>query len=124
MRLDHLPSEVHLTYCTNVHAGESWDQVRDSLESHLPPIKAAVSPDAPLGLGQRLAAIAAQALRQPAAFDELRGAEVGRDLDNHLRAVVANSVAGRDWKPYYLFATRHPPLMARTPHSSPRRRVR
>ena len=40
--------------------------------SHLPPIKAAVSPDAPLGLGLRLSAIAAQALSQPAAFGELR----------------------------------------------------
>ena len=41
MRLDHLPGDVHLTYCTNIHAGESWDEVRDSLEAHLPPIKAA-----------------------------------------------------------------------------------
>jgi sugar phosphate isomerase/epimerase len=72
MRLDHLPGDVHLTYCTNIHAGESWDEVRDSLEAHLPPIKAQVSPDAPLGLGLRLSAIAAHALSAPAAFDELR----------------------------------------------------
>ena len=60
MRLDRLPGDVHLTYCTNIHAGESWDEVRDSLEAHLPPIKAQVSPGAPLGLGLRLSAIAAQ----------------------------------------------------------------
>src|SRR5436305_5440769 len=72
MRLDHLPGSVHLTYCTNIHAGESWDEVRDSLEAHLPRIKAAVSPGAPLGVGLRLSAIAAQALGEPAALDELR----------------------------------------------------
>ena len=80
MRLDHLPGDVHLTYCTNIHAGESWDEVRDSLEAHLPRIKAAVSPDAPLGLGLRLSAIAAQALSQPAAFDELRSLLSRHDL--------------------------------------------
>ena len=72
MRLDRLPGDVHLTYCTNIHAGESWDEVRDSLDAHLPPIKAQVSPGAPLGLGLRLSAIAAQALSRPAALDELR----------------------------------------------------
>ena len=72
MRLDHLPGDVHLTYCTNIHAGESWGEVRTSLESHLPRIKATVSPDAPLGLGLRLSAIAAEALSAPAALDEFR----------------------------------------------------
>ena len=80
MRLDHLPGDVHLTYCTNIHAGESWDEVRDSLEAHLPRIKAQVSPDAPLGLGLRLSAIAAQALSEPAALDELRSLLSRHDL--------------------------------------------
>jgi sugar phosphate isomerase/epimerase len=80
MRLAHLPGEVHLTYCTNIHAGETWDEVRDSLASHLPPIKAAVSPHAPLGVGLRLSAVAAQALSQPAAFEELRAFLAQHDL--------------------------------------------
>ena len=80
MRLDHLPGDVHLTYCTNIHAGESWDEVRESLEAHLPRIKATVSPRAPLGLGLRLSAVAAQALSQPAAFDELRSLLSRHDL--------------------------------------------
>ena len=80
MRLGHLPGEVHLTYCTNIHAGESWPEVRDSLESHLPRIKAAVSPAAPLGVGLRLSAIAAQALSEAAAFDELRSLLSRQDL--------------------------------------------
>jgi sugar phosphate isomerase/epimerase len=80
MRLDHLPGEVHLTYCTNIHAGEDWDEVRASLEAHLPRIKAEVSPDAPLGLGLRLSAVAAEALRAPAALDELRSFLSRQDL--------------------------------------------
>ena len=32
MHLGHLPGGAHLTYCTNIHAGESWDEVRQSLE--------------------------------------------------------------------------------------------
>jgi sugar phosphate isomerase/epimerase len=80
MRLAHLPGNVHLTYCTNIHAGETWDEVRESLASHLPPIKAAVSPDAPLGVGLRLSAIAAQALVEPAAFEELRAFLARHDL--------------------------------------------
>jgi sugar phosphate isomerase/epimerase len=80
MRLAHLPGDVHLTYCTNIHAGETWDEVRESLASHLPPIKAAVSPNAPLGVGLRLSAIAAQALSQPAAFEELRAFLAHHDL--------------------------------------------
>ena len=80
MRLGHLPGDVHLTYCTNIHAGESWPEVRDSLESHLPRIKAAVSPGEPLGLGLRLSAIAAQVLSEPSAFEELRALLARHDL--------------------------------------------
>ena len=40
MHLAHLSRDVHLTYCTNIHAGESWDEVRQSLEAHVPHIKA------------------------------------------------------------------------------------
>jgi hypothetical protein len=72
MRLPNLPGEVHLTYCTNIHAGESWAEVRASLETHVPPIKAQVSPGAPFGLGLRLSAVAAEALSDPAAAEEFR----------------------------------------------------
>ncbi len=62
MRLDHLPGSPHLTYCTNIHAGESWEEIEASLRIHVPPIKAAVAPDRPFGLGLRLSGIAADAL--------------------------------------------------------------
>jgi sugar phosphate isomerase/epimerase len=72
MQLAHLPGRVDLTYCTNIHAGESWDEVRDSLATHVPQIKAQVSPDKPFGLGLRLSAIAAAALAEPAHLEELK----------------------------------------------------
>ena len=54
MKLDQLPGNVNLTYCTNIHAGESWPDIRASLDAHVPAIKAAVTPDRPLGIGLRL----------------------------------------------------------------------
>ena len=72
MHLDHLPGDVHLTYCTNIHAGESWDEVRESLETHVPHIKAKVSPQNAFGLGLRLSGIAVEALSAPAVLDEFR----------------------------------------------------
>lgn len=47
-------SSFHLTYCTNVHPGETWAEVASSLKQHLPPLKAALSPSAPFGVGLRL----------------------------------------------------------------------
>jgi sugar phosphate isomerase/epimerase len=72
MRLTSLPGAPHLTYCTNIHAGESWPDIRASLEGFLPAIKAEVSPGAPIGVGLRLSGIAADALASPDALAELK----------------------------------------------------
>jgi sugar phosphate isomerase/epimerase len=72
MRLNRLPVDVHLTYCTNIHAGETWAEVRASLEHHLPAIKARVSSASPMGVGLRLSAIAAAELSAAAVLDEFR----------------------------------------------------
>ncbi len=61
-----------LTYCSNIHPGETWPEVLDGLRRHLPTVKAAVAPEAPFGLGLRLSAAAAEALIQPAALEELQ----------------------------------------------------
>jgi sugar phosphate isomerase/epimerase len=61
----------HLTYCTNIHRGLSWPEVRDYLTRDVPRVKAAVAPDRPFGLGLRLAAEAAGDLQDEAAFAEL-----------------------------------------------------
>ena len=60
----------HLTYCTNIHAGETWAEIFDGIRKHLPAVKAEVSPNAPLGLGLRLSAVAGEALCDPAVFAE------------------------------------------------------
>jgi len=52
----------HLSYCSNIHPGESWDEVKQNLESHIPAIKMALSPDAPFGIGLRLSAAAVEEL--------------------------------------------------------------
>jgi sugar phosphate isomerase/epimerase len=72
MRLASLPGAPHLTYCTNIHAGESWPDIRASLGSFLPEIRQEVSPDAPMGVGLRLSGIAADALASPEALAELK----------------------------------------------------
>ncbi len=72
MRLPGARHLGHLTYCTNIHAGETWPEVLAGLETHLPAIKAAVTPEAPLGVGLRLSATAAEALDEPAAFAAFR----------------------------------------------------
>jgi hypothetical protein len=69
MRLDR---GCHLTYCTNIHPGESWAEVRANLERFLPKVKQQVSPDHPFGVGLRLSAAAAEALREPQALSDLQ----------------------------------------------------
>ncbi|MFW5834338.1 MAG: metabolite traffic protein EboE [Pseudomonadota bacterium] len=61
-----------LTYCSNIHAGESWPELRAVLDTHVPKVKARVSPSAPMGIGLRVAAMAAEALDDPAAREDLR----------------------------------------------------
>ena len=48
----------HLTYCTNIHPGETWLEVAANLETYVPAIKAAVSPDRPFGVGTVVAFVA------------------------------------------------------------------
>lgn len=60
-------NSTHLTYCSNIHAGESWDEVRLNLERYLPQVKAALVPNDPFGIGLRLSAVAAEALAEESA---------------------------------------------------------
>lgn len=54
-----------LTYCTNIHPGETWAEVRENLGRYLPRVKRRVAPDVPFGIGLRLSAAAADGLRDP-----------------------------------------------------------
>ena len=62
----------HLTYCSNIHPGETWAEVKQNLEQHLPPIRARLAPDTPFGIGLRLSAEAAQALARPDTLAEFK----------------------------------------------------
>lgn len=44
----------HLTYCTNIHSGESWGEHFAALKEFIPRIKETVSPNQPFGIGLRL----------------------------------------------------------------------
>lgn len=62
----------HLTYCTNIHAGKDWTADFGNLKIHFPEIKAAISPDAPMGIGLRLSNAASLTLADPAVQEEFR----------------------------------------------------
>jgi len=62
----------HLTYCTNIHAGEPLGEVMASLAKHLPGIRSGVRSDRPFGVGLRLGHAAAEALRDRTALAALK----------------------------------------------------
>jgi hypothetical protein len=66
-------NQRHLTYCTNVHPGETWFELRDEVLPSVLGVKAHVAGAAehPFGVGLRVSAAAAAALREPAARAEL-----------------------------------------------------
>jgi sugar phosphate isomerase/epimerase len=64
--------DLHLTYCTNIHAGETWEEIFANVGSHVRAVKARVSPDRPFGIGLRLSAAAARRLAEPAVLDAFR----------------------------------------------------
>jgi len=72
-------SPVDLTYCTNVHPGETWEETLASLKRYLPAVKERVSPDQPFGVGLRLSAEAAQTLAAPQQIEAFKAflAEAG-----------------------------------------------
>jgi sugar phosphate isomerase/epimerase len=70
MRLAGVPG-CHLTYCTNIHPGESWPEVRAAVETHVLDVKRRLLGAAarePFGVGLRLSAAAAAALSEPDTF--------------------------------------------------------
>ena len=55
-------TDLHLTYCTNIHPGETWTEVENNLRQYTLPLKTRLSPNKPFGIGLRLANIAAKEL--------------------------------------------------------------
>ena len=69
----------HLAYSTLVHPGDTWEQMRASVEEYAPAVKARVSPDAPYGLSLRISAASAQSLHA----DPAERARFRHWLDDH-----------------------------------------
>jgi hypothetical protein len=57
-----LTQGLHLTYCTNVHRGESWAETFANLQHYSLVVREQVCPAEPYGIGLRLSALAAQEL--------------------------------------------------------------
>ena len=63
---------VHLTYCSNIHPGESWAEVRANIERFFPAVRDRVAPGEMFGIGLRLSARAARELGSGDALEEFR----------------------------------------------------
>lgn len=59
-------------YCTNVHAGPTYDQMLENLRTHALPVKRMVSPDEPMGVGLWLTDDAAKQIIEQDRAQELR----------------------------------------------------
>jgi hypothetical protein len=78
----------HLSYSTLVHASDTWEELRESLLTYVPKVKALVSPNSSFGVSLRLSSASAERLNQDTA--------ARRDLvrileDNDLYVYTANA---------------------------------
>lgn len=80
MRLDLPQGGVHLGYCTNIHPGETWEEVFANLQTYLPRVKARFCPDKPFGVGLRLSAQAAESLLEVTRREAFKAFLAAEDL--------------------------------------------
>lgn len=78
MRLSTPAGTLHLTYCLNIHPGETWAENREAIRTAACAVRDRLGWQQPFGLGLRLGARAAAELDDP---QRLR--EVARFLDAH-----------------------------------------
>ena len=62
----------HLTYCSNIHPGETWTAVSDALTTSLPRLRGLTGFGGPMAIGLRLSAQAAETLEEPATLAAFR----------------------------------------------------
>src|SRR5690606_2338439 len=62
----------HLTYCTNIHPGESWEEIFSSLKLHVPQIRQKLTAGAPFGIGLRLSNLASLELQHQEMLGEFK----------------------------------------------------
>ena len=62
----------HLCYCTNIHPGETWTEVRHNIEHYVTEVKRRVAPNEPFGVGLRLSAAAVESLAEEPVLQEFK----------------------------------------------------
>ena len=72
MILDCAGVPTHLSYCTNIHAGDAWDDVFPELRRQLPLVRSTLARSGPMGLGLRLSNNSLESLRQPEKLEVFR----------------------------------------------------
>ena len=77
MRVD--DTTRHLTYCMNVHPGESWDDMLEAIRIHVVPLRERIAPGRSFGLGLRLSHAAVEAAT-PDAVAQLKSLLEAHDL--------------------------------------------
>ena len=73
-------STEHLTYCLNIHAGETWADHLQAVRTHALAVRERVRPDRPFGLGLRLGAQAATELSAPGELEAFKEVLAEHDL--------------------------------------------
>lgn len=64
--------EIHLTYCLNIHSGETWNEVLKSISEYTLKVRDKVSPGQPFGIGLRLSRVASDTLIDPENLDRFK----------------------------------------------------
>jgi hypothetical protein len=106
--LNVLGTNTTLGYCTNVHAGATFDEMRSNLLKYAVPVKQRVSPGEPMGVGLWLSADAARyAINNRTALADLKSWMQGMGLlvytvngfpyGNFHEATVKDKVYQPDW---------------------------
>ncbi|TAH27534.1 MAG: xylose isomerase [Cytophagales bacterium] len=62
----------HLTYCTNIHSGETWKEIFENLKKYIPEIKPHIAPKQLFGIGLRLSNIASEELCEAPRIEEFK----------------------------------------------------
>jgi hypothetical protein len=64
--------DLHLSYCSNIHAGESWDATFRNLKIYIPEVKSRLGYKGKFGIGLRLSQEASVVLERPDRLQEFR----------------------------------------------------
>ncbi len=63
---------IHLSYCSNIHPGETWETTFIQLKNHVPELKKRLAKEKPFGIGLRLSADAAKQLLEAGRLVEFK----------------------------------------------------